>query len=157
MSPTQTALRAEPSLLRRAWIDETIELDASRDDVFALMSELDRWSGWVPDLRAIWRNQRVPPRVGSRFFMVVAFPVVARVVLPCRIYSWGLDALEWGGGVPRAGVRHRFAFTALGPARTRVHHTEYATGLPAILGRPFEGLAYRFDRGWSDALRTRLR
>jgi hypothetical protein len=115
---------------------------------------VDRWPSWVPELTAIWR--RKPAAVGTTFLMVLRFPVLARVILPCTISRWDRDALEWGGGLAWSGVRHRFELHALGPTRTRVRHVEYATGLLGLCFRPFERFAYGFDHGWSEALITRF-
>jgi hypothetical protein len=109
----------------------------------------------VPELTALWRGKK-PAAVGQTFFMVLKFPILTRVILPCTISRWDHDALEWGGGLAWSGVRHRFELNALGQNRTRVRHVEYATGLLGLLLRPFEGFAFGFDHGWSDAIAHRF-
>ena len=148
------ALQTDSSFLLRVWIDETFEVEASREDVFARMAELDQWPRWVPKLVAVWRSKGAPAQIGTLLFMVIAFPVLQRIILPCTIRRWGLDALEWGGGLAWSGVRHRFELTQVGPGRTRVRHVEYATGLLGLFFRPFEGFAFGFDHGWSEAIRA---
>jgi Polyketide cyclase / dehydrase and lipid transport len=150
-----TALRADSSFMRRVWIDETIEVDASRDEVFATMAALDAWSSWIPNMVAIWRGKSRPAGVGTTFGMVIRFPLLQRVVLPCTISHWEPGCLEWGGGVSWSGVRHRFELSEVGE-RTRIRHSEIATGLLGLFFRPFEGFAHGFDHGWTEALRERF-
>jgi uncharacterized protein YndB with AHSA1/START domain len=142
-------------LLHRTWIDHSFDVAAPPARVFALMSDLDAWPRWVPDMASIWRRQR-PVGIGTSFAMVLAFPWLRRVVLPCTVSRWEPELLEWGGGFPGSIVRHRFELQALPSGDTRVRHLEYATGLLALLFRPFEPFAHRFDSGWSQALSAAL-
>jgi hypothetical protein len=144
------------SMLHRDWIDLTLEIDTNPDALFALLSDLDGWQGWTPGLVAIWRNKKKEVAVGTHFAMVLAFPVLRRIVLPCQVYVWRPDRLEWGGGFLGARVRHRFELERLPDGRTRLRHVEYATGLLALLFRPFEAFAHRHDRTWSETIQTRF-
>jgi hypothetical protein len=155
MPTGELTLHTESRFMLRTWIDESFELEGSRDAVFEALSALDRWPPtWVPELTTIWR--RKPAGVGTTFLMVLRFRVLARVVLPCTISRWDQDVLEWGGGLAWSGVRHRFELHALTPTRTRVRHLEYATGLLGLCFRPFERFAHGFDHGWSEALAARF-
>jgi len=151
-----TSTLADARRLRRDWIDLSVDVEASPHELFALLSDLDGWQAWTPGLLAIWRNTRKPVAVGSRFAMVLAFPVLQRVVLPCQVYAWRADCLEWGGGPTWSGVRHRFELTPLSDGRTRLRHVEYATGLLGLLFRPFEAFAHRHDRTWSETIHARF-
>ena len=142
--------------LRRCWMNETFEIEASVQDVFAFLSAIDDWSNWVPRLRSVVRASDGPARVGTRFLAVVEMPVLQRVVTPCRIVRWDLHTLEWGAGPAWACVRHRFDLTPLGPTRTKVQHTERSRGPLALIFRPFEAMAHEFNRGWSRALQARF-
>ncbi len=154
--PRENAVVRGFSFQRRDWIDLTLDVDASPQTLFALLSDLDTWQAWTPGLVAIWRDRSRAVAVGSRFVMVLAFPVLRRLVLPCQVYVWQPDCLEWGGGPSWSGVRHRLELAPLPDGRTRLRHVEFATGMLAPLLWPFEGFAYRHDRSWSEAIRARF-
>lgn len=133
---------------RRVWIDETVEVEAGEDEVFALVSDWAAWPQWTPGLIATRRIGRG----GRRFSMTLAMPRLPRIWVPCELYASRPGYVEWGGGTPGGRIRHRFELTAVGPARTRVRHVEYATGYLALILLPFERAFRGHDRRWSRAL-----
>lgn len=153
------SLNRTGTLLRRTWIDYSVEVAASADELYALLSDLDAWPQWTPGLLGL-RRREAPLAVGARFSMLLSAPVIGRLALPCQLYVLEPTRIEWGGDLlgERLGssIRHRFELQALSPTRTRLRQIECASGLFALLLRPFEHLAHRHDRSWSDAIVQRF-
>jgi uncharacterized protein YndB with AHSA1/START domain len=142
---------------RRTWIDHTVDVEASSEAVFRLMSDIDGWPSWVPGMTELRRVDREPPRVGTRFTMMIK---PARfhppLPIPCVLKKLEPGGLEWGADLLGSRARHRFEFEALSPARTRVHQVEYATDALALLARIAEPGIYKHNLRWQNALRDRL-
>lgn len=138
---------------QRTWIDETFELDAAQEAVFALLGDIDGWPRWSPGVRDVRRRVgALAP--GTRFALVLdAGPLPFGLSLPCVVFSLEPARIEWGGGAGSAKIRHRFELTPAGQGRTRVRHVEYATGALALISLPIERLAHAHDARWSRAIR----
>ena len=140
----------------RTWIDYTVEVDTGRAALFELLRDIQGWPAFTPGLRRIKALGRGPIDVGSRFNMVIKIPGYPVIVFPCKVYELNQNRMEWGGGGWGSVIRHGFEMEALDEERTRLRHFEYATGLLALFCLPFEKAAYRYDRGWSEAIRQRF-
>jgi hypothetical protein len=147
---------SDNAFLRRTWIDESVEVDADRDQVYELLRDIDSWPSFIPGLARIVRPGSGPVGVGSRFVMVLKMPRAPAIFLPCKVYELGPSRMEWGGGGFGSVIRHSIELEPLADERTRMRQVEYATGVLALLTLPFEKAANRFDRSWSEAVRERF-
>ncbi len=143
-------------LFRRTWIDHTCQLDASLDTVSALLRDVDGWPDWSPGVVAITRKDSGPPTVGSKFSLRVQMPGSRAMSLPCKVYQWDRERLEWGGGMPGSVIRHSMELTSTGEHGCSLRHVEYATNLLALFCLLTEKSAYAHDRKWSDAIEARF-
>ncbi len=142
---------------RRTWIDESVEIDADREQLFELLRNIDGWPDVVPGLQRILRPGSGPVGVGTRFVMVLKMnPRTPPIFLPCKVYELGPDRMEWGGGGFGSVIRHYIELEPLADGRTRMRQVEYATGLLALLTLPVEKAANRFDQGWFKGIRERF-
>jgi hypothetical protein len=141
---------------RRVWIDHTSELATSAESVHALLLDIDNWPQWTPGLNAIRRNKQQAFAPGCKFAMIVQPKGAPPTYVPCVVTSVTPGLIEWGGGIGRSVVRHRFEIEALGPSRCRVRQLEFATGILAVLARPIERFVYAHDLAWSKALEQRF-
>jgi len=143
--------------VKRVWIDHSCTLGADLDTVSALLRDVDSWPDITPGLEAIVRDVSEPPAVGGGFRMRLDMKGVPRMTLPAQIFQWDRERIEWGGGVGGSLIRHSMELSEAGPASCTLRHVEYATGVLALLWWPLEHVAYRHDRGWSDALEAHFR
>ena len=140
---------------RDTWIDHTCEVATDANTLYRLLSDVDQWPAWTPGLRAVWRRQRGPVYPGMHFVMVMEGPGPG-LPLPCTMFQNDPLRLEWGGGAMGSVIRHSMELTPLGPDRTRLRHREYATGLLALVTRPFAASAHAHDLRWSQAVAARF-
>jgi hypothetical protein len=149
--PTYVDETARKGLVR-TWIDDSFEVEAGADTLYALLSDIDGWPSWTPGLTAIKRKPGAALTPGGGFTMVLA----PGLRLPCKLYTREPGRIEWGGDLLGSVIRHRFELTALSPTRTRVKHVEYATNLLAVLTLPAEKGIYAHDKRWSKAIQKRF-
>lgn len=140
---------------RHTWIDHEIEVDTDAATLYRLLADIDRWPEWTPGLRGIRRLGRAGYAPGTRFLMVMEGPGPG-LPLPCVMYEHTPQHLEWGGGGFGSCIRHSLLLTPLGPARTRLRHREFATGLLALATWPLRAAAAAHDRRWSAAIAARF-
>jgi hypothetical protein len=142
---------------RRTWIDHTLEIEGSADDVSALLLDIDGWPSWCPGLTAVKRKGTAKPKPGDRFTMMIK-PASFHppIPVPCELYEISPQRIVWGGGLPGSVVRHSFDIEALGVKRSRVRQYEYATNLLAVLALIAEPGIRKHDLRWQNALRDRF-
>jgi uncharacterized protein YndB with AHSA1/START domain len=142
---------------RRTWIDHALEIEASAQQVYELLVDVDAWPSWTPGLTAIRRTSQGALREGERFTMLIK-PAKFHppLPLPCKALEISPGRIAWGGGVLGSVVRHVFTIEALSPTRTRLHQLEYATNALALLARVAEPGIYKHDLRWQNAMRDRL-
>lgn len=138
-------------MFKRVWIDETVEIKTNASTLFALLKDFDGWPSWTRGLKAIQRNKDEPLVPGTRFTMVFG-----ALRLPCQVYEYGPERLEWGGGLPGSIVRHSFEITPIDGGRCRLRHQEYATGVLALLTLPLEKAIYAHDHRWTTTICERF-
>jgi len=135
-------------MFKRTWIDETVTINASVEQLHGLLKDFDGWPRWTRGLRAIKRRDRSPLQVGTRFTMVLD----PGIPLGCKIFAYDNERLEWGGGVGSSVVRHSFEIKALTSETCELRHLEYATGALAVLAFPLERGIYAYDHRWTDTI-----
>jgi hypothetical protein len=142
---------------RRTWIDHTLEVEGSAEEVGALLADVDGWPSWCPGLSAIKRKGTGKLKPGDRFTMMIK-PASFHPPLPvpCELYEIGPSRIVWGGGLPGSLVRHSFEVESLSPKRSRVRQLEYATNLLAVLALIAEPGIRKHDLRWQNALRDRF-
>lgn len=133
-----------------------LDLDATPERVYAVLTDLPRYAEWNPVVRRISGDARVGGRV--RFRIEIAglpgLTLAARVCLADPSLGFG-----WRGGV--GGVltgEHTMRITKLGEGRTRLSHGEDFHGLLARLALTRATLA-KLERSYAqmnDALAARL-
>jgi hypothetical protein len=139
-------------MFKRTWIDETVTVRTSADQLYALLKDIDAWPSWCRGLEAIKRRDTAPVQVGTRFIMVLK----PGIRLPSQVYTYQPDHLVWGGGAPGLVVRHSFEITAIDNASSRLRHLEYATGPIALFAIPLERLIYAYDHRWTKTIVARF-
>ena len=142
---------------RRTWIDHTLDVEGSAEDVGSLLADVDGWPSWCPGLTAIKRKGTGKLSPGDRFTMMIK-PASFHppVPIPCELYEIGPTRIVWGGGLAGAVIRHSFDVESLGPKRSRVRQYEFATSLLAVLGLIAEPGIRKHDLRWQNALRDRF-
>jgi uncharacterized protein YndB with AHSA1/START domain len=106
----------------------TVDIDASAERVWAVMSEVESWPQWTPSVRSIRRLDPGPLRVGAR----------SRIKQP-RLPPTTWTVVELVDG-------QSFTWTATGPGmRASAHHRveQTPTGSRAILSIDQEGILGR--------------
>jgi hypothetical protein len=138
------------AMARIDFIDATDDIDATAEDVFALLLDVDRWPTWATGVSRAWRRPRGPFRVGVRIGFVPRF---LPVPIDVPVLEFEQDRrLVWGVRTPFFEMVHGFTIEPLPGGRCRVRHREHAEGLLALLTRPMAQWIRRFDRGLSDDL-----
>jgi hypothetical protein len=138
-------------MLKRIWIDETVDVATDADTLYALIKDFDAWPEWTPGLKALKRDRKEPLRVGSKFVLVIG-----RLSLPCQVYAYGPSRLEWGGALLSSAIRHSFELTPVSATHCRLRHLEYATGVLALLALPMEKSLRAYDHRWTKAIAARF-
>ncbi len=139
-------------MFTRTWIDETVTINTSAEQLHAVLKDVDAWPQWTRGLKAIKRRDQAPVAVGTRFTMVLD----PGVPLGCKMYVYQADKLEWGGGIGNSVVRHSFEITPLDASSCRLRHLEYATGMLALLAMPLEKGIYAYDHRWTETIIARF-
>jgi ribosome-associated toxin RatA of RatAB toxin-antitoxin module len=127
--------------------DQTDELDAPVEDVFALFKDIARWPEWVSVLSEASPLSTGPLRVGFRLQMTptdLGWPIKTKLIEyeENRVIAWGRRSRL-------AGLVHTFRFEPLGHDRCRLHHTEFSTGLLAIPAWVLREKIHAYDGRWS--------
>lgn len=139
-------------MFTRTWIDETVTVSTSAEQLYSLLSDVDGWPHWTRGLKAIKRRDRSAVQVGTRFTMVID----PGIPLACKMFVYQPDRLEWGGGVGASIVRHSFEITPLDSQSCRLRHMEYATGVLAVLAMPLERAIHAYDQRWTETILARF-
>jgi hypothetical protein len=139
-------------LLRRTWVDDTVEVETSAERLAALLRDIDGWPTWTRGLKAIQRKRDHALGVGTRFTMVFD----PGVPVPCEMVVYESLRLEWGGGALGSVVRHGFTISPIDERRCRLHHLEYATGALAALAFPIEKTLRAYDARWTKTIVARF-
>lgn len=132
------------------FIDESWTIDASTEEVFGLLEDVNGWPEWASKIKSASQTGKGPLSPGDTIEftpdLLLPIPLKANVQVvegPHRI-SWGVDA-------PGFSLEHRFEVTENGDS-CEVHQHESAAGFLAPLGFPLKGLLYEFDKQWGDDL-----
>jgi len=139
-------------MFKRTWIDETVTVRTSAEQLYALLKDMDAWPSWCPGLDAMKRRDTAPVDVGTRFVMVLR----PGIRLPTKVYTYQPDHLVWGGGSPGFVVRHSFEIRPIDATSCTLRHLEYATGPFAFFSMPFERLIYAHDHRWTKTIVARF-
>ena len=139
-------------MFKRTWIDETVTINSSAEQLHALLKDFDAWPSWTRGLRAIKRRDQSPLQLGTRFTMVLD----PGIPLGCKIFAYDASRLEWGGGVGSSVVRHSFEIRPLTAETCELRHLEYATGVLALLAIPIERGIYAYDHRWTNTIVARF-
>lgn len=139
-------------MVKRTWIDETVTVNTSADQLLALLKDVDGWPSWTPGLRTIKRRDRSAINVGTRFQMMIE----PGIPIGCEMYAYDADRLEWGGGIGSSIVRHSLEVKAEGDKRCQLRHLEYAVGVLAILAMPIEKRIAAYDHRWTKTIVARF-
>jgi hypothetical protein len=117
-------------------ISTAIEIPASPDRVYAVITDIDRWHEWTPSISSVKRIDGNPFAVGTRV-------LIKQPKLPPAL--WTIDSIDPGKG---------FTWVSRAPGLrvTGIHTVEPAgTGSRAVLGLHYEGvlgaLLARMTRG----------
>ncbi len=133
-----------------------VEIDASPEAVWAVLTDLDRYSDWNPFI--ISASGRV--EVGKRLINRMQTPGGrAMTIKPTVTAVETASAFEWLGFFGFAGVfdgRHRFELHPI-PTGTRVVHNEYFNGvLVRVLRRSLDSETRRRFEDMNTALKARV-
>lgn len=120
-------------------IHTEIEIAASAEKVWAVLTDFARWGEWNPFIPSMKGEARPGARVKFTAKppggMSATFSAELRTVEPGR-------ELLWHGSLPVPGLfagDHRFQLEALGPERVRLIHSEQLKGVLLPLMWPFIG------------------
>jgi uncharacterized protein YndB with AHSA1/START domain len=133
---------------------ESIDLDAPVEAVWAVLVDVERWPEWTASVRSVRRSRTGPLTVGER--VVLEQPRLPRLiwtvtqVVPERSFTWTA-----GSAVARGVGEHVLTPRRGGgcTATLRVRQTGPAGPLVAALLR---GLTRRYVRTEAEGLRTRV-
>jgi hypothetical protein len=132
------------------FFDATDEIDATAEQVFALLLDVARWPTWATGVTRGWQRPPGPLQVGARIGFVPRF---LRVPLEAPVIDFEQDRrLAWGIRAPFAEMVHGLTIEPLPGGRCRVRHHEHADGLLGLVTRPLAQQIRRFDRNFSDDL-----
>ena len=130
----------------------SVQIDASPERVWAVMSDIERWHEWTPTIRSVRRTNAGPFRIGAR----------ARIHQPkLPAADWIVTALQEGRGFDwesrapgvRVLARHTVEASVSG---TRVTLSiQYSGLLGSILGRLTAGINRRYIALEADGLKRR--
>lgn len=134
-----------------------IEIDATAERVWAVLTDFDRFPEWNPFIRRIHGNAQVGSRLdvllGASGTRAMRFRPIVKAVIPNRELRW-LGRL----GLPRLfDGEHIFQIEPLGPMRSRFVQRERFRGLfVPLLARSLNRDARRGFEEMNRALRVRV-
>lgn len=138
-------------------IEETIEIDASPEEVWRLFGDLSTWSHWNRTCRKAAFVSGEPWTPQSRFTMTMHLgPIPLTATVEITEMQAGLSrVVSWRGG--RLGIQgnHRWQLEALDVDRTRVVSHEVFTGatLPLLRLGGLQPLVKYLSRAWLHGLK----
>lgn len=141
------------ALFENVMIDETMELDASAEEVFALLKDIDNWPNWVRAIEKSYANSKGDWRVGYKITFKANIAPIPLSNLKIVDYQEG-RVMEWGIRSPVLNFGHRFEVTPLGKNKCRLRQSEGGTGILSFLTKPANGLVAKFDTAWGEDIRA---
>ena len=130
----------------------SVQIDASPDHVWSVMSDIERWHEWTPTIRSVRRTNAGPFRIGAR----------ARVHQPkLPPADWIVTALQEGRGFTwesraigtRVVARHQVDPVGNGSRVTL--SIRYSGPLGNLIGRLIAGINRRYIALEADGLKRR--
>lgn len=109
-----------------------LDLDASAEEAWAVLSDMEGWSSWNP----VIPRMKADPRLGGKVKFEIHVAPGKPMNLASKIVTWEENrGLAWGGGLPGVFTgRHYFELEPLEDGRCRITHGEDFRGLvPAIV------------------------
>jgi uncharacterized protein YndB with AHSA1/START domain len=133
---------------------ESIDIDAPVEAVWAVLSDVERWPEWTATMRSVRRSRTGPLTVGEQ--VVIEQPRLPRLtwtvteVVPGRSFSWTA-----GSAVARGVGEHVLTPRRGGgcTATLRLRQVGPAGPLVAVVSR---GLTRRYVRTEAEGLRSRV-
>lgn len=111
-------------------ITTEIEIDAPRDRVWAVLTDLKAWNDWNPFIKVAGRAE-----VGAKLLVEITPPGLSTMKFSPKVtVVEAPDRFEWQGRVLFPGIfdgRHCFHLEAAGDSRTRFLHFEHFRGILA--------------------------
>lgn len=127
--------------MRREFLTR-IEIDASVDHAWGVLTSFDRFHEWCPTLRSVEGSAVVGAKLALRLATSPGDDQVVRLSAKVRTVNPTRD-LAWGGGVPGLpwllDVHHWFRFEVIDSTHCRLLHGERFQGLLLPLVWPFIG------------------
>ena len=133
--------------------EDTIEIDAGADAVWAVYSDVEHWSDWTASITEVRFIEGDRVEMGARVHIrqpkLRAAVWTVTAVEPGRSWTWESQL----PGVRTAGIH---TIEPLGPQRTRVHQTiEHRGLLSAIFGRLYGRLTRSYLAMEANGLKQR--
>jgi hypothetical protein len=135
-------------------IDTTVDIDASRDAVWRVLTDFPRYDEWNPSMRI-----EGTPEVGTK--LVVHLNADRRHGMTFRpkvlAATFG-EELRWLGKLGIRGIadgEHYFVLTTNDDGTTRLHHGERFSGLLVALAKGSSGNGAAGFEAFSQALKQR--
>ena len=130
----------------------SVQIDAPPEQVWVVMSDVERWHEWTPTITSVRRTNTGPFRIGAR----------ARVHQPKLLPAdWVVTSLEegrsfdWESRAPGVRVLGRHRVDPV-PGGTRVTLSiQYSGPVGSLLGRLLAGISRRYIALEADGLKRR--
>lgn len=130
----------------------TVDIDAAPNDVWAVLTDVERWPTWTPTMQEVTRLDRRAFAVGSR--ARVRQPRLATAVYVVTRLDEG-RGFTWVSRAPGITTEGDHVLEPRG-AKTRVTLSiRFAGFLSGLVGRMFRGLAQRYIGIEAEGLRQR--
>jgi hypothetical protein len=119
----------------------SIDIAASPDVVWAVMSDVERWHEWTPSVRSIRLLDRGPLRIGTR-------AMIRQPKFPPAL--WQVSALEagrsftWKTGAPGMRVFGQHSVAPSGPGSRATLRLHYDGPIGRLLARMTRGITNRY-------------
>lgn len=109
-------------------VELSVEVDATCEDVWRWMSEVDKWSEWIPFIIYASYIKGSNMEKGARFKFKPSIKPFSITLKATVTESVSPHLLTWEGKLPLLKACHTFEFISVGNSKTKVISREKFTG-----------------------------